>query len=196
MLFRGGGRIRIPRDLLQRKSQHSASQVGDSHIRAPYGIGEHDYPWHKVLKYSATITLTDLPSFLTSWRLEILGLREDDALLYTLVREMDDNAYLVADPLTFAVRACMTRSFESARRENLEFLLSTTQLAERWAEIIFMVSYGRAVSSILARVGVTGPPEYVGRSGFYDLTRDLKSYRSSRIHLLFDRGVALDVPSP
>ena len=124
--------------------------------------------------------------------LEILGLRQDDALLATLVREMDENAYLVADPLTFDVRACMTRSFEAANRE---FRVSTLhEGARRTAGAEHFQDLVREAISLLARLGAAVPSEYVGRSCFYDVTRDLKQYRdvSRRIHLLFDRGVTLD----
>ena len=124
--------------------------------------------------------------------LEILGLRKDDALLATLVREMDDNAYLVADPLTSDVRACMTRSFEAANRE---FRVSTLHdEARRTAGEEHCQDLVREAISLLARLGATVPSEYVGRSCFYDITRDLKQYRdvSRRIRLLFDRGVTLD----
>jgi hypothetical protein len=124
--------------------------------------------------------------------LEILGLREDDALLSTLVREMDDNAYLVADPLTSDVRACMTRSFEAANRS---FRVSTLHDAARQAVgAEHFQGLVREAVSLLARLGAMVPPEYVSRSCFYDVTRDLKKYQdvSRRIHLLFDRGVTLD----
>jgi len=52
----------------------------------------------------------------------------------------------------------------------------------------------REAISLLARLGASVPSEYVGRSCFYDVTRDLKQYRdvSRRFRLLFDRGVTLD----
>lgn len=48
--------------------------------------------------------------------------------------------------------------------------------------------------SLLARLGATVPPEYVDRSCFYDITRELKHYtnQSTQIRILFDRGVVLD----
>ena len=124
--------------------------------------------------------------------LQILGLREDNALLSTLVREMDDNAYLVSDPITFDVRACMMRTFETTRRE---FRVSTLHEAARQAvgpdyypEVV------REVVSLLTRLGASVPPEYVARSSFYDVTRQMKGYRdqSTQIRILFDRGVTLD----
>ena len=124
--------------------------------------------------------------------LEILGLRQDDALLATLIREIDNNAYLVADPLTSDVRACMTRSFEEANRE---FRVSTLhEEALRTAGEEHFRDLVREAVSLLVRLGAKVPHNYVNRSCFYDITRDLKQYRdaSDRIHLLFDRGVTLD----
>jgi hypothetical protein len=124
--------------------------------------------------------------------LEILGLRNEDTLLSILVREMDENAYLVADPLTFDVRACMTRSFEQSRRE---FRVSTLhEAARRAAGPEDYPGLVREAVSVLARIGASVPSEYVGRACFYDVTRDLKQYKdtSSQVRLLFDRGVTLD----
>ena len=124
--------------------------------------------------------------------LEILGLREDNELLLTLVREMDDNPYLVADPLTPDVRACMTRSFEEDRRE---FRVSTLHGAARRAVgVEDFQGLVREAVSLLVRLGATVPQEYVNRSCFYDVTKTIKKYKdvSHRIHLLFDRGVTLD----
>ncbi|KAI9240546.1 MAG: hypothetical protein BYD32DRAFT_484825 [Podila humilis] len=116
----------------------------------------------------------------------------DDALLATLVKEMNNNPFLVADPLTFDVRACMTRSFESARRE---FKVST--LHEDARRVVGAEHYQgvvREAVSLLARLGATVPKECVGRSCFYDVTRDLMGYRDllSQVYLRFDRGVTLN----
>jgi len=124
--------------------------------------------------------------------LEILGLRNEDTLLSILVRQMDENPYLVSDPLTFDVRACITRIFEQSRRE---FRVSTLHEAARNA--VGSEDYPglvREAVSLLARIGAGVPAEYIGRSCFYDITRDLKQYKdiSSQIRLLFDRGVTLD----
>lgn len=124
--------------------------------------------------------------------LEILDLRQYDVLLSTLRREMDENPYLVADPITFDVRACMVRSFETSRRQ---FRVSTLhEDARRAVGAEDFQGLVREAVSLLARLGATVPPEYVGRSCFYDVTRELKGYRdsSSQFHLLFDRGVTLD----
>lgn len=122
----------------------------------------------------------------------LLDLRNDDALLSTFVREMDDNAYLIADPLTMDVRACMTRSFEMSRKT---FKVST--LHEDARKLVGNDHYAglvREAISLLARLGATVPVEYINRSCFFDVTRDLKGYRgeSTRMQVLFDRGVVLD----
>lgn len=122
----------------------------------------------------------------------LLGLREDDALLSNLVREMDENAYLVADPMTADVRACMTRSFETSQRV---FRVST--LHEDARRMVGSDNYQglvREAVSLLARLGASVPSEYVDRSCFYDITRELKGYRgqSTQMRILFDRGVVLD----
>lgn len=124
--------------------------------------------------------------------LSILGLRNEDPLLAILVREMDENAYLVADPMTLDVRACMAKAFETSKR-----VFRTSTLHEEARRVVGVEHYQglvREAVSLLARLGATVPAEYVGRSCFYDITRDLKGYRnqSSQMQLLFDRGVTLD----
>ena len=124
--------------------------------------------------------------------LQILGLAQDDVLLSTLVREMDENAYLVADPLTIDVRACMTRSFEAA---NCTFRVSSLhEVARQVVGPDHFQGLVREAVSVLTRVGATVPQEYINRSCFYDVTRSIKGYRdrSARITIVFDRGVILD----
>jgi hypothetical protein len=94
--------------------------------------------------------------------------------------------------MTFDVRACMTQSLETSRRV---FRVST--LHEDARKVVGNDHYEglvREAVSLLARLGATVPPEYVGRSCFYDITRDLKRYtdQSAQVRILFDRGVVLD----
>ena len=141
----------------------------------------------QIFDYDAADRFALLPHLL-----EILGLREEDQLLSTLVREMDENAYLVADPITFDVRACMTRAFERSQRQ---FRVSTLhETARRAVGAEHFQGLVREAVSLLARLGATVPPEYVGRSCFFDVTVQIKGYRdhSTQFHLLFDRGVTLD----
>jgi len=86
----------------------------------------------------------------------------------------------------------MTRSLETSRRV---FRVST--LHEDARKVVGNDHYEglvREAVSLLARLGATVPPEYVGRSCFYDITRDLKHYtdQSAQIRILFDSGVVLD----
>lgn len=141
----------------------------------------------QVFEYNSADRFALLPHLIS-----ILGLREDDALLSALVTEMDENAYLVADPMTFDIRACMTRSLETSRR-----VFRVSALHEDARKFVGNDHYQglvREAVSLLARLGATVPPEYVGRSCFYDITRDLKGYRdqSTQMQILFDRGVVLD----
>lgn len=124
--------------------------------------------------------------------LEILGLRDDDELLSTLVREMDDNPYLVADPITADVQARITQSLEECKRK---FKVSELHDdARRIAGEEHFHGLVREAVSLLVRLGATVPETYVNRASFYDVTRQLQEYKnvSSHIGLLFDRGVTLD----
>ena len=141
----------------------------------------------QIVSYDPAARFAFLPHLL-----QILGLTQDDALLSTLVREMDENAYLVADPLTLDVRACMTRSFETANRT---FRVSSLhEMARQAVGPDHFQGLVREAVSILTRLGATVPQEYINRSCFYDVTRYIKEYRdkSGSISILFDRGVILD----
>ena len=107
--------------------------------------------------------------------IEILGLRQDDVLLSTLVREMDDNAYLIADPMTMNVRACITRSLEESRKEFRVSALHDAALQTAGKD--HFQGLMREAVSLLARLGATVPREYIGRASFLDVTRELKNYR-------------------
>ena len=123
--------------------------------------------------------------------LQILELRDDDQVLTAFYKEMDDNAYLVADPMTDNVQAAMLRSLETHKRQ---FRVSTLHESARQIAPDDYPGLVREAISILARLGASVPPEYVGRSCFYDVTRQLKGYNhsSTQFYLLFDRGVTLE----
>jgi len=124
--------------------------------------------------------------------LSILGLGKEDALLSIIHREMDENPYLVSDPMTADIRGFMLQSFETKQRT---FRVSTLHEDARQAvgpeDCAGLV---REAISLLARLGAAVPAEYISRSCFYDVTRDVKGYRdiSALCHILFDRGVTLE----
>jgi hypothetical protein len=97
--------------------------------------------------------------------------------------------------MTPNVRACMLRAFEASQSIfRASTLHEQTQQAGGPGHYPTLV---REAISLLVRFETSVPTEYIGKSCFYDITREIKSYRdlSTRCRILSDRGVTSDQPN-